>query len=388
MADKQFSSKPWLLPLLAIIGVIVFAGVSVTGIFYFSKQQVVPLRSRIEALDRIKPNNFSELEKLAQQQKALIDAENAVRAPLIQALVGVLATIATSTAAWIAYQNYLATQEKNTADRFSKAIEQLGNENSIHVRLGGIFALEQIANTEDKYYWQIMESLTAYVRLRARWEQEIREGKVIFSEAEPPDLREDIQAVMIVLSRRKYCYEVGPEQHRLNLSCSNLGKLQLPKNTNFNGVDLRYSNLSDSLLPTIKLDKALLLDTNLIRATLSEASLHSAYLLGACAYMANFENANLQNANFRSANVRRANFSNADLRNANLHARVDEAAFQGAILDEATFWPCSTREAWGRSYELLLDAEIGLTQEQLDVAASYEKVILPRSFNCMKDRKQ
>jgi len=67
-------------------------------------------------------------------------------------------------AAYIAWRNLKATQEKQVAERFSKAVEQLGNKN-IHTRLGGIYALEQIAkDAEEKYYWQVMETLTAYVR--------------------------------------------------------------------------------------------------------------------------------------------------------------------------------------------------------------------------------
>jgi hypothetical protein len=333
MADKQFSQKPWLIPLLAIAGVIVF-GALVTGVFYFSQQQVAPLRSRIEALDRIKPNNFPELEKLAQQQKALIDAENAVRAPLIQAMVGVLATIATSTAAFIAFQNYRATQEKNTADRFSKAVEQLGNEN-IHVRLGGIFALEQIANTEDKYYWQIMEILTAYVRERSP------------SSSSSEKISEDIQAVMTVLSRRKDNDNKGGNQ--LNLRDTNLRQLRLPPEARLKGINLSYSDLRDAILPNINLDDAILTKATLINVILDGSSLNNCSLRGADCRYASFRETSLRNANLRYAVFVGVSFNNADLEEANIYARLNRCTFDGANLKGIKYLPPKNPEPWETS---------------------------------------
>jgi uncharacterized protein YjbI with pentapeptide repeats len=317
MADKQFSQKPWLIPLLAIAGVIVF-GALVTGVFYFSQQQVAPLRSRIEALDRIKPNNFPELEKLAQQQKALIDAENAVRAPLIQAMVGVLATIATSTAAFIAFQNYRATQEKNTADRFSKAVEMLGHE-KLDVCLGGIFALEQIANTEDKYYWQIMEILTAYVRVRSV------AGKIT----------EDIQAVMILLGRRRFSYQKG-EDLPLDLNGANLRNLRLPPNAQLQGVQLRNACLTDAQLQHANLNNAQLQHANLNNAQLQHANLNNAQLQHAQLEDAYLDDAFLQGTNLLQASLRRAHLERTHLEAAKLYdANCEEAILIEAFLNDA-----------------------------------------------------
>ena len=58
-------------------------------------------------------------------------------------------------------------QEGQITERFTRAIEQLGSE-KMAIRLGGIYALERIANDSDKDYWPIIETLTAYVRERAR----------------------------------------------------------------------------------------------------------------------------------------------------------------------------------------------------------------------------
>jgi len=56
-----------------------------------------------------------------------------------------------------------------TMERFSKAVDMMGSDKSIHLRLGGIYALESIAldSSDDKIdenYRQVLEVLTAFVR--------------------------------------------------------------------------------------------------------------------------------------------------------------------------------------------------------------------------------
>lgn len=176
--------------------------------------------------------------------KEAIDAETAARTGWSQLLVGSFVAFGAFTTwknlqenqnknrddARNAEKNLQVLLEKNTADRFSKAIEQLGNEDSIHVRLGGIFALEQIANTEDKYYWQIMEILTAYVRERSPWPlKNVDDTAIIIP------VTADIQAVMTVIARRRKSYQCG-EPSRLDLTKTNLQELIVKPEANFRGV--------------------------------------------------------------------------------------------------------------------------------------------------------
>lgn len=65
-----------------------------------------------------------------------------------------------------ALKNAEAAQDKQITERFTKAVEQLGSDN-ISIRLGGIYALERIANDSEKDHWTIMEVLTAFVREKA-----------------------------------------------------------------------------------------------------------------------------------------------------------------------------------------------------------------------------
>jgi len=63
-----------------------------------------------------------------------------------------------------------AMEAGQITERFTRAIDQLGSMNNqgepnIEVRLGGIYALGQIAwDASDKFHWVVMEVLTAYLR--------------------------------------------------------------------------------------------------------------------------------------------------------------------------------------------------------------------------------
>lgn len=107
------------------------------------------------------------------------DLENQYRATLAQILGGV-AILFTLYFAW---GNLTTARDGQVAERFTKAVDQLGSTQSdkkiMEIRLGGIYALERIANQFDKYYyWQIMEILTAYIRTNYPSDIEItEEGK-------------------------------------------------------------------------------------------------------------------------------------------------------------------------------------------------------------------
>ncbi|MFM7790796.1 MAG: pentapeptide repeat-containing protein, partial [Microcystis panniformis] len=54
-------------------------------------------------------------------------------------------------------------QERLITERFSKAVEQIGNTKE-EVVIGGIYSLERIAKDSPKDQWTIMEVLTSYIR--------------------------------------------------------------------------------------------------------------------------------------------------------------------------------------------------------------------------------
>lgn len=344
------------------------------------QQRVKPLKQRIKDLDKqIKASptpSTADLKEIATLEKGRIDSENTIRTSLFQAVGGLL-VVATLGISWRTLQ---VNEEKQTAERFSKAVEQLGNDNNIHVRLGGIYALEQIAkDAEEKYYWQVMETLTSYIRERSPYPSKAAKTHSSFvqaaieltqtsesqsNEAISP-LATDIQAVMTVLARRKHSYGHPLERHPLDLHGADLRKLQLPFQTQLNQANLSGTNLQGANLSGTNLQDAFLMQTNLQRAFLRSTNLQRAFLKDANLQKAILETANLQkailwNANMQEAFVWNANLQRAHFKVANLQKIKFEQVYLGLMV--TTFG--------------IPDA-IGLTWEQLDAAASYEGAILP-----------
>ena len=267
-------------PLLVIL--ISFPLIFIT-LWQLPKLQVAPLQERMKSI--------TNLEKLADLEKERIVAENNIRTSMIQGIGGVLVAIT----AYVGYLNYRALLDKNAAERFSRAVEQLGNDN-IHVRLGGICALEQIAkDAEEKYYWQVMETLTAYVRRESQFSTISLLGHL--------RLREDFQAILNVIGRRKYVYGDRMELEHLDLSKANLRSASLPQYANLQGVDFSAANLIGAQFQKVNLREAVLNLTILRAASLSEAILE-----GASMKMSMVENSNLDHADFRNVDMQGAKF--------------------------------------------------------------------------------
>lgn len=249
-----------------------------------------------------------------------------------------------------AEKNFLTSQEAQLTDRFTKAIEQLGNE-KLEIRLGGIYALERIAKDSAKDHWTIMEVLTAYIRENASWKEENH------IEKKPPTT--DIQAILTVLRRRT----TTPEREGnniLNLQQANLQLSDLEK------APLQAANFMEANLKEANLEGADLIRANLIKANLEEtnlmgANLEHAYLGGAnarkarlvAAYIghsnligANLEKAYLVAANLTSSLLDGVNFKEATMGGALFEkAKLERANFEGATLSTADFTEANLRGA-------------------------------------------
>ena len=270
----------------------------------------------------------------------------------------------------------IISQEGQITDRFTKAIEQLGavdvsGKKKLEVRLGGIYALERIANDSERDHWPIMEVLCTYVRENApnrrgdpAREQQKPKKPVQKSQAspEPAPLAADIQAILTVLGRRDRRYE-REGQH-----------LDLTK-TDLRGANLREADLSQADLSQATLRGAYLDDAVLRWADLSEANLREAH----------FSGADLKNADLGGANLFHADLGGANLIEANLR----EADLRGADLEEAYLIEANLREADLREADLL-DADLRgadleyarhLTQGQIDGAFGDAHRILPDNLH-------
>ncbi len=239
--------------------------------------------------------------------KSIFDMKNEARRTIayiiggLLAVIGIILTFRRIRALELQVQ---IAQEEQITERFTRAIDQLGSK-EMAIRLGGIYALERIANDSDKDYWPIMETLTAYVRERAPWRESdqdlstgavgesggwaesIARGYLLVQDAQNQSLQQDkptplpgptpckdIQAILTVLGRRKYHFGQG-ETKVLDLTGTDLRSANLD-GSHLEGAFFIYTNLEHAFLWGAHLEKAIFINANLKDAILNKTHLEGA----------------------------------------------------------------------------------------------------------------
>ena len=172
---------------------------------------------------------------------------------------------------YLGWRRVRAAEEGQITDRFTKAIEQLGQEgdDKMAIRLGGIYALERIAKDSEKDHGPIMEILTAYVRENApRQEEDIP--------TLPAKMPTDIQAILTVIGRRETTGE-NRGNGLLDLTHTQLAEANLQA-ANLTGVNLQGANLQGAVLYEANLTPAVLAEAKLFGASFQAADMRGAYL--------------------------------------------------------------------------------------------------------------
>lgn len=269
-----------------------------------------------------------------------IRLENELRTALVQIIGGLAVLVGLC----VAYQNLMTLQDGQITDRFTKAVEQLGNQDP-SVRLGGIFSLERIAHESDRDHPVVMEILSAYVRAH--------------SKDQDPSRRPDIGAAMLVIGRRRIERDKGSGGTVLNLKEVDLSNLDLAKGN--------YARIS-------------FVEAKFLHATLADTQFDGADLTGS-----DLDEADLRRATFSG----RAKLINASLRRARLfHAVLRGVDLSGAVLTGANLWHCDLREADFAGAKLdssfLLEADFrGAHFQGADLS---EAVVLPMQFHSASEK--
>lgn len=185
----------------------------------------------------------------------------------------------------IATETLKETRYRQLTDRYSRAVEQLGNKD-LRSRIGALYALGQVANDSDELYPSVIEVLALYVIDNASLKKTNRSGDEIPS---------DIQAACNILGWRKRQWEI--EGRRLELHGVDLRGLILKDKEGAKGSG---AHLEGAQLWNTRLDGE---TTNLRGIQLQNAILHGA----------NLENAKLVGANLLGADLNGANISGTDL---------------------------------------------------------------------------
>jgi uncharacterized protein YjbI with pentapeptide repeats len=224
-----------------------------------------------------------------------------------------------------------ADRARRITDTFSKAVEQLGAER-MEVRIGGIYTLERLAGEAlsspqaadgmadqgPDLYWTVMETLTAFVRERAKWQEE-REAAPATVLAPAPAT--DITAVLTVIQRRPESGRAREQERDWSFDL---------RAADLRGAVLVEAHLERAVLMGVHLDRAILLGARLDRAILADAHLERAVLRGA-----HLEHAVLSGGHLEGANLMGAHLERADLGGAHLEGAIlEETQFEGAILEE------------------------------------------------------
>ncbi|MEH1841433.1 MAG: pentapeptide repeat-containing protein [Nostoc sp.] len=259
-----------------------------------------------------------------------------------------------------ALKNAQAAQDKQITERFTKAIEQLGNK-KIETRLGAIYTLERIAKDSKDDHWTIMEVLTAFVRENApvkKDKKKAEKAKLLIKSEEierKPKLKTDIQAALTVIGRRKS--ENDLENKRLDLR----------------NIDIRGADFTEA-----KLKKALFRGANLENVFLDKAELQEAVFIETNMTMADLRGAKLQEANLMEAKLQGAIFLHANLYKAELSATsLEGAIFAGANLQDTKFIGAALKNA-------NLQGAENLGQEQIELAKGDRTTILPENLQSPK----
>ncbi|MCA2668708.1 MAG: pentapeptide repeat-containing protein [Microcystis sp. M114S2] len=276
---------------------------------------------------------------------------------VVKTIISALGLIATLFAGIGLFVNYLNSQaerqliqERLITERFSKAVEQIGNPKE-EVVIGGIYSLERIAKDSPKDQWTIMEVLTSYIRKNSPIPSNIQQLEPAAREKaleKLPSVSISVQAALTVIGRRK----VENDQAGDNLAeTTDSNKIKI--------LDLSRTNLREANLIRANLDRAYL-----YRANLNGAYLDRAYLNGANLYRANLDRAYLYRAYLNGANLNGANLYRAYLNGANLDgANLDGANLDGAYLNGAYL---------NGAY---LNGAVGLHPEQIKSACFWERAI-------------
>jgi hypothetical protein len=242
-----------------------------------------------------------------QRAIALQTARDAARGRLVAFGAGLFA----AGALFYTARSFSLSRQGQVTDRYTKAIEQLGSNKRLGVRIGGIYALERIAHDSPRDHPSIMEVLAAFIREHSReqWPQ----AKPTAPSPERTT-RPDVQAAVTVIGRRIVKYD-SPRQP-INLAAAHL-----------TGADLADANFAGANLAAVDFTGANLTGAKLLLADFTGADLSRAKLASAFLFRAVLTGANLTGANLTGADLSRANLIIADLTDANLfepESRIDK----------------------------------------------------------------
>ena len=216
-------------------------------------------------------------------------------------------------------------------ERSQRGTEMLGSE-ILSVRLGGIYALQQLAEDyPEQYHIRVMRLFCAFVRLPTR-DQSLESGQAVIKPGTLLGIRQDVEAVMQMIGSRAKS-RIALERKadfRLDLRGADLPTAQ------FLGADLSNAMFHNSNLSGANFANTDLTDSFLSYSDLSQAQFHNVTFTRTHLWSANLSGAILQDANLSRTGFHYANLSGANLLRANLSGAIfQDAKASDALLERA-----------------------------------------------------
>lgn len=296
--------------------------------------------------------------RMALTAKEQLDAEAGMRSSMIQVIGGVILV----TGLYFTARGFRLTREGHITDRYSKAIEQLGNKNA-DVRIGGIYALERIARDSPSDRETIIEVLTTFVREHTS-----------AGHRKPSDskIEADVQAAISVIARRP---NVDAETRRLDFYHSGLNDASF-RSGDFRGAMILYSRLDGASFAGARLDGA---DLSFCRA-------RGAAFTRSSARGAHFVRSAYTHGWFLAADLTDADFYGCDLTGSEFERRYAEDGdppLQPAVVTNARFTKAKLTGTNLRGVDLRTVR--GLTRDQLKEAIIDDNTLLPEVWGTGED---
>jgi uncharacterized protein YjbI with pentapeptide repeats len=252
------------------------------------------------------------------------------------------------------------TRQGQASERFTRAITQLGDQERVETRIGGIYGLAQVAEQAPDNNRPVGEVLLAYLNHLKRPKPP---PTTALSEHAP-----DVQAALTVLTQydkdRDGTKDYGWLSDRLDLHALGLYGVDLGgaaltgavlreavlRFAVLRGADLHYAALTGADLRFADLhgadiSQADLHGVNLGGADLSDAILSHTDISQADLYHADLGGADLSDTNLGGTDLTDTILTEADLRGANLHhavlgdAILSDTFLNGATANDQTQWP-------------------------------------------------
>lgn len=189
--------------------------------------------------------------------------------------------------------NLKITESKLENETFAAMLNTLASP-QLEVRVGGIYALENLARTNKDFYWPVLHTLISYVKNHRSIDS--NDKRLPYNEK----IQTDIQAILNFVVEGEYDMP-HTTSDSLDLSHIHLVNVDLSRGK------LAYVNFEGSILENIDFNGADLTEANFRNSNLSNVHFSNADLT-----QSNFTNAKLTRVDFLAANLESSKFGKAN----------------------------------------------------------------------------